>query len=198
MTDTEDNAALVIDPGSPSEKLQKRIDDFGAEKLQYILLTHGHYDHIGNAAALKARYPHAVIVIGEKDAAFTHNDALNLSLFRPNKVTHFDADKTVKDGYVLAFGKDSIEVLATPGHTAGSVCYLLGGNLYTGDTIMKRTTGRTDFPTGNSRDMFDSVQRIAALEGNLHLYCGHGEDSSLDFERANNIFMGNVFYDDLY
>ena len=64
VTDTEDNAALVIDPGSPSEKLQKRIDDFGAEKLQYILLTHGHYDHIGNAAALKARYPHAVIVIG--------------------------------------------------------------------------------------------------------------------------------------
>ena len=73
--------AIVIDPGAPSKKLDSLIEAFGAKRLKYILLTHGHFDHIGYTAALKKKYPHTKIVIGEKDNSFTANPTLNLSLF---------------------------------------------------------------------------------------------------------------------
>lgn len=196
--DEENGVSLLVDPGAASENLEERINSFGAEKLQYILLTHGHFDHIGNAAALKRKYPDVSIVISEDDSPFTTNDSLNLSVFFGSSADHFTADILVNDGDQLDFGKEKISVIATPGHTKGGVCYRLGSSLFTGDTIMKCTTGRMDFPTGSSAEMFASVKKLAAIPENLKLYCGHGSSSELDYERKHNIAMGNCSYDDLY
>ena len=196
--DTESGVSLVVDPGAASHTLENRMNDFGSEKLEYILLTHGHFDHIGNAAALKKRYPWVKIVIGELDAPFTSHSSLNLSAHFGFETEPFEADILVNDGDELAFGKKNIQVISTPGHTSGGVCYRLENNLFTGDTIMSQTTGRMDFPTGNSRDMFASVKKIASISENLNMYCGHGESTTLDFEKEHNIFMGNITYDDLY
>lgn len=198
VTDDEAKVSFIVDMGAPSALVEDKINTFGAENLKYILLTHGHFDHIGNAAALKKKYPDAKIVIGEADSEFTTNDSLNLSLYFASGLEHFTADILVNDGSKLSFGNSEIEVIATPGHTRGGVCYLIGDILFTGDTIMSRTTGRMDFPTGSSKEMYQSVQRIAAMQGDLRLYCGHGSSTTLEFERKHNIAMGNISYDDLY
>ncbi len=198
VNDDESGYSFVIDPGDMSPELEKMIGENGAQRLKYILLTHGHFDHIGYTASLKEKYPDAKIVIGREDSAFTTNDALNLGLYFGLELKHFSADIEVADGDKLDFGKSQIKVISTPGHTKGSVCYILDNNVFTGDTLMMMTGGRTDFPTGSSHDMFCSMKKLYELDGDYNLYCGHGENTNLDFERNNNIFMRNFEDDDIY
>lgn len=197
--DDEQGLCFAVDTGAECLQAEKSIDSFGADRFKYILLTHGHFDHIGAAAAVKRKYPDVKIVIGEGDSPFTNNDLLNLAGHFPGTyVEHFDADITVNEDSVLPFGNKTISVMETPGHTRGGVCYRFEDMLFTGDTIISGTTGRMDFPTGDSRAMLESAKRIAALEGNLKLFCGHGNATTLDFERKYNYAMGNITYDDLY
>ena len=196
---TADNdESLLIDTGAPAKELDRIINEFGADKLKYILLTHGHFDHIANTAAVKREYPNVKIVISEKEKDFTTRDNLNLSLFFDGTIEHFDADILVNDGDELPFGKYKIKVLATPGHTIGGVCYIIDDSIFTGDTLIAGTTGRTDFPTGSIADMRKSIARLAAIEGDLNVYCGHGESTRLGYERDNNYFMEKVRYDNIY
>lgn len=198
VTDDENEVSFVVDPGDFSVRLRQKIIEFGTEKLKYILLTHGHFDHIYYAADIKKMCPGAKIVIGEKDAPFTNDDMLNSSAFFGFEIKHFDADITVADGDCLDFGNRKIQVIASPGHTVGGVCYRINDILFTGDTIMRETFGRVDLPTGDAKQMFNTLHMLLAIPENLTIYCGHGEKSSLDFERKYNPVKRYKRYDDLY
>ena len=189
VTDDEENLAFLVDTGDYSFELKKRIKEFGAEKVKYILLTHGHLDHIGYASEMREEFPSAKIVIGKDDAHFTNEDDLNLSSLFGMTFRHFDADILVEDGSELAFGSKKIKVISTLGHTKGGVCYIFGDCIFTGDTLFRGCIGRTDFPTSSKEDMKKSLEKLEALDGNYKVYCGHESNTTLDRERKNNIYM---------
>lgn len=187
---TDDSGlGLIVDPAAPSQKLSERIDDFAEGQIKYILLTHGHFDHIGYADELRKKTG-AKIVIYKGEEKFLHNSGLNLSSFMGDlKIEPFNADIIVSDGEEIPFGENKIKVLYTPGHTSGSCCYMIDDILFTGDTLMTGSMGRTDFPTGNYNDILQSLKRLKNLDGNYRVYCGHGPATMLEHERKTNPCM---------
>ena len=195
LTDDVTGATAVIDPGFEEQELTDAVFAAGTENVKAILLTHGHFDHIMGVNKLKS-LTNAKIYIYSDDTQFTTDDSLNLSFMAaPLRVEAFTADVTLNDGDVIELGSLRIRVLHTPGHTIGSCCYLVEDAIFTGDTLMKCSCGRTDFPTGSYPQMLDSLKKIENLEGDYHVYPGHEGETTMEYERKNNPFMGNSAYD---
>ncbi|MBQ7739652.1 MAG: MBL fold metallo-hydrolase [Eubacterium sp.] len=178
LIDDKTNQSALIDCSEYNEKMQELIGD---TELKYILLTHGHFDHIGGVNSVKKKYA-AKVVISKEDEPMLTSGALSLSGINPD----IKADIIVNDGDVITLGDTEIEVISTPGHTRGSVCYKAGKELFTGDTLFCLSCGRTDFPGGSVPDMITSLKRLAALDGDYNVYPGHEELTTLDYERKNN------------
>ncbi len=191
LTDDVTDKTAVIDPGFDNAELTGAVLAAGAENVTAILLTHGHFDHIMGVASIK-RITHAKVYIYSDDMMFPTDNSLNLSsMMMPAPTRTFTADAVLNDGDVIELGSLSIRVMHTPGHTIGSCCYLVENAIFTGDTLMKGSCGRTDFPTGSYPQMADSLQKLRNLEGDYHIYPGHEGETTLEYERKNNPFMGN-------
>lgn len=187
----ENGDAFAVDPGSYGRRLEKALSDEGITELKYILLTHGHYDHIMGAEKLRKSYG-GKICVHTLDAPCLKNTEKSRALFRELLLPPFDYDVLLNDGDSLSFGGSEIEVIHTPGHTVGSVCYKYGSCLFTGDTLFRLCVGRTDFEGGSEKDMMSSMKKLKALEGDYKVYPGHEEGSTLDFERAYNPYMKGI------
>lgn len=188
VKDEESGDAFVIDPGSYNKRFEAVLKEAGIEKLRYILLTHGHFDHIGGVRALKEKFGGEVVIHAE-DADCLKDKGKSLAarfFFIQNNV---DADIILDGGEVLAFGNGEISVIHTPGHTRGSVCYLIGGMMFSGDTLFRGSIGRTDFPGGSPEEMKASLKALAALERDYAVYPGHEAETTLERERRYNPFM---------
>ena len=156
LTDENSGKTAVIDPGFLSDRLYEMVKKFGF--IEKILLTHGHFDHITAADSLR-RETGAKLYIMRQEAPFLENPALNLSESMGAALPCVKADVLLEDGDEIPLGSLNISVLATPGHTAGSCCYLVQDAIFTGDTVFCGSVGRTDFPTGNTADILSSVTR---------------------------------------
>lgn len=190
--DNYTNETVLIDPGEISQRVDNIINSLGRENVSYILLTHGHFDHI-KAAAYYKNITGAKIVMSEKEVQFINNGFLNLSYNNPRaKVLPFTADELLNDGDELPFCDTLIKMISTPGHTQGSCCYLLDKKLFTGDTIMEFSIGRTDFPTGNKKSMKKSILKLMAFKENYIIYPGHGNTTNLTKEQQNNTFFNII------
>lgn len=168
-----DGGCLVIDPGDEPEVV---LSSFGDRKLVAILLTHGHFDHVGAVKALAEKTGCAVYLCNE-------DKALPVAM---TGGTLFHTD-TYTD--VLHLCGLEISVLHTPGHTPGSVCLCCENAMFSGDTLFAGSIGRTDFPGSNPAKMLDSLNRLKALEKNYTVYPGHGESTTLDEEKRYNPFL---------
>ena len=156
---------LVIDPGAEPEKIRRAM---GEKQLAAILLTHGHFDHIGAVAALAG--DNTPIWIHRLDAEMLTNPARNLC--RMIRYSGLQLHP-LAEGDVLTCGGWRLEVIEIPGHTPGSVCFRAGNHLFTGDTLFHGGYGRTDFPGGSPEDMRRSLARLAPLEAACTIYPGH-------------------------
>ena len=193
VTEEETGATAVVDPSLPEESL---IEKLSGKDVQYILLTHGHFDHICGAKLVKEKTG-AKIVIHKDDEIMLHDTEKNefaincLGLYFPE----VDADILTEDGTELMLGNTKITVMHTPGHSMGGVCYLFVEDkvMFSGDTLFKLCAGRADLYCGNGRQELRSLAKIAELEGNYKVYPGHEEDTTLDFERENNRYIRTRF-----
>ena len=174
-----ENQAAVVDPSADAEVILQKVAQHGAT-LQYILLTHGHFDHICSLDTLRAKTAiPAYIHMGDADMPADAEKNAFLTFFGCSR-TYRTPEKTVQEGDVLTLGNEHIRVLHTPGHTEGSVCYLCNDKaLITGDTLFERGFGRYDLHGGNPYKLRQSLERLALLDHALVIYPGHGSPTDL-------------------
>ena len=168
---------IVIDPGYEPDMVLLAIRRI-QKNLAAILLTHGHFDHVGAVKILAADTDCRVYI---------HENDLSL----PGTLTAGPLyyTNTYGEGDILDIAGVTLRVLHTPGHTPGCVCLQAEDNLFTGDTLFRESCGRTDLPGGNGAEIFKSLRRLAALPGDYRVLPGHGMASTLEEERKNNPFL---------
>lgn len=181
---------IVIDPGLSFNRAYNHI--ISKYKVLAILLTHGHCDHIDGISYLK----NIPIYISKQDEPLIYDNYL--SLYDPlgfRRSYNFDEIDihTFNDNEIIKINDFIIKCIITPGHTKGSTIFEINKELFTGDTLFNMSIGRTDFPTGSQADMNSSLKRIINLYPNdIKLYPGHGDETTLDFERKHNSFLSNL------
>lgn len=179
----DDKSAVVIDPGAEADKIINKAKELGA-KVKYILLTHGHFDHIGAADAVKRAFPESRIVVMKADEDICRNAAL---VGGCNATA--DPDMLVEDGDIIKVAELSFKYMATPGHTKGSAIIICEDKIFSGDTIMSRTCGRTDLFGGSTKDIRSSLKKIGMLSGDYDIYPGHGPETNMAVERYANPYL---------
>lgn len=180
LCDETQHVCAVIDPGDEAARVIAAADA-AACRVCAVLLTHGHYDHTGAAEAVAAHFG-CPIYLNRRDANAV--DALSRQIF-PAVAGATDYD----EGDTLSVGCLTVTVLATPGHSPGSVTLRCGDVLFCGDTLFAGSCGRTDLPGGSMRSIMDSLRRLGSLEGDLQVLPGHMEDSTLNAERQRNYYL---------
>jgi len=189
LTDEQTGDSAVIDPASPGRGLNEFIAGIAPEKIKYIILTHRHFDHVLGVRELK-QTTGAQIAIHRLDGDALFDPAVSLSRRTEAKgQPPLHADILLEDGMALTLGGHTLEIIHTPGHTAGGVTIRCGDMLFTGDTLFRGDCGRTDLPTGDYGAIMRSLQKLKALPGDYKVYPGHGPASTLEWERRNNTYM---------
>ncbi len=182
---------VLIDPADSQDEISRMIDESGCS-LKGILLTHGHFDHIMAADAVRDKY--GVKVYASCDEKNTlEQPHINLGEAYGLKLS-VKADVWHKDGEILKLAGFDIEALHTPGHTEGGSCYYVReiGVLFSGDTLFCGSVGRTDFPGGSMSEIVRSIkEKVMVLPDDTKVYPGHGEGTSVGYERVNNPFLVN-------
>lgn len=186
--DKDNRTGIIIDPGGNYEDILEKISQLNID-VKAVLLTHGHCDHIGAVKQLKENLNIGVYIHAE-DLEMLEDNEKNLSeLLRLGDIRVSDSKKLV-DGEILNFGNIKIEVLHTPGHTKGSVSFLIGDAIFTGDTLFRQSIGRTDFPGGSYSEIENSiVNKLYKLNDSFIVYPGHGSESSIGYEKKHNSFF---------
>lgn len=186
----DNREAVLIDPADEAKVIKEMIASKNCT-LKAILLTHGHYDHIGAAAEI-SKATKAPIYAGEYEKEVLANPDINLSAMMAEHPIRLIADKWLADGEVIEIGGMAIRCIHTPGHTEGGMSYYVedANILFSGDTLFAASVGRTDFPTGSMSELVRSIKsKLLILPENTKVFTGHGESTSIIYEKQYNPFL---------
>ncbi|WP_294348156.1 MBL fold metallo-hydrolase [uncultured Clostridium sp.] len=177
--DTKD--AFIVDPGGNGELIEAEVKALDAN-IKYILITHGHFDHVGAVEYIADKF-NVPFYISKEDEEWISKDNYVFGNLRK-------ADGYLSEGDSLKIGNKDVKVISTPGHTPGGLCFLVGKDLFTGDTLFRGSVGRTDFPGGNSVALITSIKKkLVPLEDDIRVYPGHGDSSTIGFEKEINPYL---------
>lgn len=193
-----ENKAIVVDPADQGTSIYASLfkNDL---KVEGILLTHGHFDHIWGLSALKGAVNRERAEKGQEpikvyaldaERELLGNAEMNVSEMAGRACT-VSADEYLRDGQEITLSGMTFKVIATPGHTGGSCCYYLeeAGFLISGDTLFQESVGRTDFPTGSMSKLVRSIKdKLFVLPDETKVYPGHGGSTTIGYEKENNPF----------
>ncbi|MFC1496840.1 MBL fold metallo-hydrolase [Verrucomicrobiota bacterium] len=184
--------AIVIDPGAEAVKILAVLKKHNLSVAAY-LLTHGHFDHICGLADLHEAIP-APIAMHHMDLKWAFNENNQMPPFYNIPNRPMKTDRLLEDGQELSDGGLSYNVISTPGHTQGSVCFYFPDHncLFTGDTLFAGSIGRTDLQEGNPSQMEDSLKILTKMPDDISVYPGHGPASNMGHEKKTNLFMRDI------
>jgi len=185
----ESKKAVIIDPGANGKNIYQWVLEKGLT-IDYILLTHGHVDHIGAVDELRLLLGDVIVGIHSGDAGMLTDAKKNLSSYVGSTVVLKSADLLLQDGQELTIGKQRLKVIATPGHSPGCVCFLSSEGLFSGDTLFAGSIGRTDFPGGSLDQLLKGVkEKLLILPEATRVFPGHGEETSIGEEKRDNPYL---------
>ncbi len=183
---------VVIDPGADGERIISKIRELHLD-IEYVVFTHFHFDHILAYHNIKAEFPCLETLVSKKEEPAILDEAKNLLFYSGvdfGKITDY---KTVEDGDKIIFGNATLRVIETPGHTEGCICLYDDGILFSGDTLFFGSVGRWDFPGGSLREELSSIrEKLFLLPGETRVYPGHGESTTIAYEKENNEIVKNM------
>ncbi|WP_297813468.1 MBL fold metallo-hydrolase [uncultured Finegoldia sp.] len=183
---SENGKCFVVDPGAQADDIIEYISNRNLE-IQFILLTHGHFDHIFAVEELKNKL-NTVIYASEREKDLLEDPEKNYTRKVGNPIT-VKADYYVKDGDTIPFNDSSITVMETPGHTYGSVCYIYKNEMFSGDMLFKNSIGRYDLPTASFEDIKNSIERLKLMNDDINVYPGHGPSTTIGDEKKYNPYF---------
>ena len=184
------NQCAIIDCGNKPQNINRVINEKNLQ-LKYIILTHGHVDHVFYAGKIKDM-TNALICLHKSDMpVYTDPDKNGYNLFGfKTDIVNPHPDCLLKDGDKLPLGDVSLEIIHTPGHSPGGISILCEDMLFTGDTLFQLSVGRTDLFDGSQKQLIESIKtKLYTLDGSIKVYPGHGESSTIAYERENNPYV---------
>lgn len=193
LSDEATGYGAVVDPGgkSAADKILSMAAANNIE-IKYILLTHAHFDHMLSLEELREKTG-APLALHKYDAeTITDPNLTFMAQYGGVSEGSKPAEITLEDGDIITLGETEIEVIHTPGHTVGSVCYKSGDAVITGDTLFRGNIGRCDLYGGDEMAMDESLKRLLSLDGDYKLYPGHGSTTTLSRERTENVYLRHL------
>ena len=178
----------IIDPGDEAPMIHKLVEKLDL-KIKYILLTHGHVDHLAEVQKLNDQL-HAEFLMHEADSFLVENASTQAAMFGLPDPGNLNPDRYLSEGDTISLGELKIKVLHTPGHSPGSITFFIEDKLFVGDLIFASSIGRTDLPGGNYEQLIQSVEsKIFTLPDSTKIFAGHGPSTTVFNEKTMNPFF---------